>query len=72
MKKNSPPKRVSPWSDLQDQRPAERTAETAADMSVSPKGRAMIEVLVGPASGPKMRAWCRPEERVCLPKKIEK
>jgi len=73
MKKKSQPKRVSPWSDLQDHSTPDRTPETAGvDTSISPKGRAMIEVLVGPANGPKIRAWCRPEERICLPKKLAK
>lgn len=61
-------KRVEPWSTGIETASAPMV-ETASDLSVSPAGRQMIQVLVGPADGPKVRAWCRPEERVCFPMK---
>ena len=59
------PKKISPFSEQ------EAFLETAAKVNpdISPvSGRNLIEVLVGPASGPKIRALARPEERICMPK----
>lgn len=62
------PKRVSPWPE----KVFTETAKTGFNPDVSPSsGKPMIEILVGPAGGPKIRALCRPEERICMPKIIK-
>jgi len=60
------PNWVDPWSDKKKDGPEIETA--SSNPSLSPvSNRQMIEVMVGPAKGPKTRAYCRPDERICLP-----
>lgn len=62
------PKFVDPWSVTPATNDG-KIKEEARDLSISPvSNRQMIEVFIGPAKGPKIRAMCRPEDRMCLPR----